>query len=227
MGPEKNRCSFPKAGLDETHPHLDDVARGEQPRQEGGVAPVVLAPPLGRRLLHPRHRADDAVDAQRPERAAQGEAGRPALVDRLGLLEPLDPGGDLAGVGPERPLGHLPGEGVECARGDRPGVYVEADGGNMGHGEPPPMRAVRRAPQVDDTQPLFPPSPRPGMPRGGLPLNGFLVSSWAPFDVPSTLKPKPQQVTPHEEGSAIPLLPSGPLRPKPKPTLTQHPMPLM
>ena len=33
------------------------------------------------------------------------------------------------------------------------------------------------APQVDDTQPLFPPSPRPCMPRGGFPFNGFLISS--------------------------------------------------
>ena len=46
-------------GLDGRDPHLDDVARGEQSRQEGGVAPVVLASPVGNRPVHPGDQSND------------------------------------------------------------------------------------------------------------------------------------------------------------------------
>lgn len=98
------------------------------------LIPVVLAPLLGRRLLHPRDGAHDAVGARRARLAAQGEARRAALVDRLGALEARDPLRDLAGVGAEPPLGHLAGERVEGACRDGARVCVEADGGNIGHG---------------------------------------------------------------------------------------------
>ena len=118
------------------HPHLDGVAAGEEPGQPLGVAPVVLAAPVGRGPVHLAD-VDGAVDAEGAQGAAQVEAGRAALVHRLGRLEPQRPLGDRRRVVAEPGPGHLAGHGVEGACGDGPCVDVETDGGDIiGHGGP-------------------------------------------------------------------------------------------
>lgn len=97
------------------HPHLDDVAAGEEPGQPLGVAPVVLAAPVGRGPVHLGDGAHGAVDAEGAQGAARVEAGRAALVHRLGRLEPQDPLGDRRRVVAEPGPDHLAGHGVEGA----------------------------------------------------------------------------------------------------------------
>lgn len=119
---------------------LDDVVGGEHAGDELGVAPVVLAPGVRRRPLHLGDGGHGAVEAERAQLARHVEAGGAALVARPRVLEAEGPLRDLGGVGAEAAAHHLAGEGVERRGGDRSRVDVQADGGNMGHGKPPPRR---------------------------------------------------------------------------------------
>ena len=99
-----------------------------------------------RSFLRPRSAAgrcilETAPTAQSTPRGAQGaaqvEAGRAALVHRLGRLEPQDPLGDRRRVVAEPGPDHLAGHGVEGACGDAPRVDVETDCRDViGHGGP-------------------------------------------------------------------------------------------
>ena len=79
-----------------------------------GVAPVVLAAPVGREPVH-LETAPTAQSTPRAQGAARVEAGRAALVHRLGRLEPQDPLGDRRRVVAEPGPDHLAGHGVEGA----------------------------------------------------------------------------------------------------------------
>ena len=159
-----------RLGLLVRHPDLDDVVRGEHARYEERVGGVVLPAAVGRGALHLGDGRHGAVDAEGAQLAAEVEAGGAALVARPGLLEAPYPGGDLAGVRAERALDHLPGEGVERRRGNRAGVYVQTYGGNMGHGRPPPVGAVRACRTGRQTPPLWQPQPADtATRRGGFP----------------------------------------------------------
>ena len=89
-GRERGRGRPSVRSLSGTHAS-DDVAAGEEPGEPLGVAPVVLAPAVGGRPVHLGDGAYGAVDAERPQGAAEVEAGRAALVHRLGRLEPQCP----------------------------------------------------------------------------------------------------------------------------------------
>lgn len=106
------------------------------------------------------------------------EAGGAALVARPGLLEPGGPLRDLGGVGAEAAAHHLAGEGVERRGGDRSRVDVQADGGNMGHGKPPPRRCGKGYRTGRYSKPIVAPRARgKKLRRGGGGPNGFLISS--------------------------------------------------
>ena len=102
-----------------------DVVGGEQPGEEGGVAPVVLDPLVGGGALHLGHGAHHAVHAEGAQLAAQGEPRGAALVDGPRRLEGQHPLGYRARLGAEPPLDHLAGVEVERGGGDGPGVHVE------------------------------------------------------------------------------------------------------
>lgn len=158
---------------------LDDVVGGEHAGDELGVAPVVLAPGVRRRPLHLGDGGHGAVEAERAQLARHVEAGGAALVAGPGLLEPERPLGDLGGVRPEVAVHHLAGEGVERRRGDRSRVDVQADGGNMGHGKPPPRRCGKGYRTGRYSKPIVAPRARgKKLRRGGGDPNGFLISSF-------------------------------------------------
>lgn len=138
---------------------LHDVVGGEHAGDELGVAPVVLAARVRRRPLHPGDGGHGAVEAERAQLARHVEAGGAALVAGPGLLEPEGPLGDLGGVRPEVAVHHLAGEGVERRGGDRSRVDVQSDGGNMGHGKPPPRRCGKGYRTGRYSSPLWHPEP--------------------------------------------------------------------
>ena len=126
-------------------PYLDDVAGGEQAREELGVAAVGLAPPVGGGPLHLGDGPHAAVDAESPQGAAEVEAGDAGLVDRPGGLEAERPPCDRCGVAAERGALDLPGHRVQGAGLYAAGVDVEADGCDIiGHGALP-LRMWRAA----------------------------------------------------------------------------------
>ena len=158
---------------------LDDVVGGEHAGDELGVAPVVLAPGVRRRPLHPGDGGHGAVEAERAQLARHVEAGGAALVADPGLLEAEGPLRDLGGVGAEVAVHHLAGEGVERRGGDRLRVDVQADGGNMGHGKPPPRRCGKGYRMGRYSKPIAAPRARgKKLRRGGGGPNGFLISSF-------------------------------------------------
>ena len=159
---------------------LHDVVGGEHAGDELGVAPVVLAARVRRRPLHLGDGGHGAVEAERAQLARHVEAGGAALVAGPGLLEPEGPLRDLGGVRPEVMVHHLAGEGVERRGGDRSRVDVQADGGNMGHGKPPPRRCGKGYRTGRYSKPIVASRARgKKLRRGGGDPNGFLISSWA------------------------------------------------
>ena len=89
--------------LEVWHVHLGDHPERQLHGQEMRVAAVRLAAAVGGRLVHLRHRADDAVDAHGAQLAAQVEAGHARLVDASrGLGQGFHPRCELAGLVPER-----------------------------------------------------------------------------------------------------------------------------
>lgn len=157
---------------------LHDVVGGEHAGDELGVAPVVLAARVRRRPLHPGDGGHGAVEAERAQLARHVEAGGAALVAGPGLLEPEGPLRDLGGVRPEVTVHHLAGEGVERRGGDRSRVDVQADGGNMGHGKPPPRRCGKGYRTGRYSKPIVASRARgKKLRRGGGDPNGFLISS--------------------------------------------------
>lgn len=97
--------------------HFGNVAGGEHPREQEGVASVVLDP-VARRAEHLGRRADDAFEPGGVELAGQGEPGRSRLVH--GSDRPLEPGG---------PADYVLGDGLaERALRDFPGDVVERAG---------------------------------------------------------------------------------------------------
>lgn len=106
------------------------------------------------------------------------EPGGAALVARPRVLEAEGPLRDLGGVGAEAAAHHLAGEGVERRRGDRSRVDVQSDGGNMGHGKPPPRRCGKGYRTGRYSKPIVAPRARGKKLRcGGGDPNGFLISS--------------------------------------------------
>lgn len=157
---------------------LHDVVGGEHAGDELGVAPVVLAARVRRRPLHLGDGGHGAVEAERAQLARHVEAGGAALVAGPGLLEPEGPLRDLGGVRPEVTVHHLAGEGVERRGGDRSRVDVQADGGNMGHGKPPPRRCGKGYRTGRYSKPIVASRAREKkLRRGGGDPNGFLISS--------------------------------------------------
>ena len=97
-----------------------DVRR--QGTQHIGVMKINLV-----RLLHLGDGADDAVDAERAQGAAEVEAGDSRLVDAPGRLEAERPLRDRGRVVAERGALALSGHGVQGEGLDAAGVDVEAD----------------------------------------------------------------------------------------------------
>ena len=158
---------------------LHDVVGGEHAGDELGVAPVVLAARVSRRPLHLGDGGHGAVEAERAQLARHVEAGGAALVAGPGPLEPEGPLRDLGGVRPEVTVHHLAGEGVERRGGDRSRVDVQADGGNMGHGKPPPRRCGKGYRTGRYSKPIVASRARgKKLRRGGGNPNGFLISSY-------------------------------------------------
>ena len=154
---------------------------GQHAGDELGVAPVVLAAGVRRGPLHPGDGGDGAVEAEGAQLARHAEPGGAALVAGPGLLEPEGPLRDLGGVRPEVAVHHLAGEGVERRGGDRSRVDVQADGGNMGHGKPPPRRCGKGYRTGRYSKPIVAPRARgKKLRRGGGDPNGFLISSCYP-----------------------------------------------
>ena len=119
-----------------------------------------------------------AVESERAQLARHVEAGGAALVACPRVLEAEGPLGDLGGVRPEVAVHHLAGEGVERRRGDRSRVDVQADGGNMGHGKPPPRRCGKGYRTGRYSKPIVAPRARGKKLRcGGGDPSGFLISS--------------------------------------------------
>lgn len=120
--------------------HLGDHSERQLHGQEMRVAAVRLAAAVGGRLVHLRHRADDAVDAHGAQLAAQVEAGHARLVDAFrGLGQGLYPRCELAGLVPERPPLDLAGLGREGAGLYRARVDVEPyESGSIVHRKPLP-----------------------------------------------------------------------------------------
>ena len=107
------------------HVHLGDHAQRELHGEELRVAPVGLAAAVCGGLVHLGHGADDAVDAHRPQLAAQVKARHARLVDAFGVLGQRGcPRGDLAGLVAERPPDRLARFRDKRAGLHRPGVYV-------------------------------------------------------------------------------------------------------
>lgn len=159
---------------------LDDVVGGEHAGDELGVAPVVLAARVRRRPLHLGDGGHGAVEPEGAQLACHVEPGGAALVARPGLIEAEGPLRDLGGVGAEVAVHHLAGEGVERRRGDRSRVDVQSDGGNMGHGKPPPRRCGKGYRTGRYSKPIVAPRARgKKLRRGGGDPNGFLISSLA------------------------------------------------
>lgn len=151
----------------------------EHAGDELGVAPVVLAPGVRRRPLHLGDGGHGAVEAERAQLARHVEPGGAALVARPRVLEAEGPLRDLGGVGAEAAAHHLAGEGVERRGGDRSRVDVQADGGNMGHGKPPPRRCGKGYRTGRYSKPIVAPRARgKKLRRGGGGPNGFLISSF-------------------------------------------------
>ena len=156
---------------------LHDVVGGQHAGDELGVAPVVLAAGVRRGPLHPGDGGDGAVEPEGAKLARHAEPRGAAFVAGPGFLEPEGPLRDLGGVRPEIAVHHLAGEGVERRGGDRSRVDVQADGGNMGHGKPPPRRCGKGYRTGRYSKPIVAPRARgKKLRRGGGDLNGFLIS---------------------------------------------------
>ena len=155
------------------HPHLRDVARGEEPREELRVAPVGLPAAVRRRALHLGDGPHRAVQAEGAQRAAEVEAGDAGLVDGHRRLEAEGSFGDRRGVVAEGGAPDLAGHGVEGAGLDAAGVDVETDGCDIiGHGAPPQSHVARgHGCRCDHCRPTH-----EGATRGGAP-NVQLISS--------------------------------------------------
>lgn len=116
--------------------HLDHVVGHQLARQELGVVSIVLPFPVAGGLVHLGDCADDAVDAEFPQRADEVESRHPRFVDRLGRFETEDPGGYLRRC-VCKPLGDdLARHRVQGDGGDGTSVNIQANRGNMVHREP-------------------------------------------------------------------------------------------
>ena len=111
-----------------------DVAGGEHPRQQHGIAAIVLHA-IARGAEHLESGSDEAFEPRGVQRSGEREARGTALIDGAHrALEPRCPVDDVLrdGLG-ERRLRYLPREMIQGACGYGVGVDIETDAGTIWH----------------------------------------------------------------------------------------------